>query len=391
MEKHKHRAWLEVDLDCIEQNYHLIKADIPKDCEIMAVIKANAYGLGAVTIGKLLEKLECPYLAVACLEEAMELRESGIATPILTLGPIDPSHVEIAIDHGVEVPAISLAHAETLSQKASECGKRIKVHIKADAGLSRFGILLKDQMPQAIKEALAIAALPGLEAVGVLTHYTASEDPQGHEFNLAQIALFDEFTSRLAEQGLHLKKHSASSAFTSLYPQCHNNYVRVAGLLLGLQAPMYRGLVTKQSSQFKARIMQIKELEMGTSISYGPTTYTLRHTKIAVIPVGYADGIRRTLSNHGYFLIKGKRAPIIGKITMDYIILDITDIEGVKEGDIVTIFGVDHGVAFYAYQLAELYPGSVGELVAMIHPRVPRLYQYKGKTSPSWQELDLEF
>lgn len=389
MEKQKDRAWLEIDLDCIEQNYHQIKESISKDCEIMAVIKANAYGLGAVTIGKLLEKLNCPYLAVACLEEAMELRESGITTPILTLGPIDPNNVGIAIDHQIEVPAISLSQAEALSQKAELHGKSIKVHIKADAGLSRFGILLKNRIPQAVEEALAIAALPGLEAVGVLTHYTASEDPKGNEFNLAQIALFDEYTMRLEENGLHLKKHSASSAFTALYPQCHNDYVRVAALLLGLQAPMYRGTVTKHSTQFKARIMQIKELEMGTSISYGPTTYTLRHTKIAVIPVGYADGIRRTLSNHGYFLVKGKRAPIIGKITMDYIMLDITDIEGVKEGDIVTIFGEDHGAVFHAYQLADLYPGSVGELVSMIHLRVPRFYQYKGKIAACWQDLGL--
>lgn len=383
----KNRAWLEVNLDCIEENYHQIKANIPQDCEIMAVVKANAYGLGAVTIGKLLEKLECPYLAVACIEEAMELRESGIATPILTLGPIHPDHVSLAIEHGIEVPAIGLTQAKALSQKAVELGKRIKVHIKADAGLSRFGILLKNRLPQAVEEALAIAALAGLEAVGVFTHYTASEDPKGEEFNLLQIALFDDFTQRLEETGLRLKKHSASSAFTTLYPQCHNDFIRVASLLLGLQSPMYRGFSTKQSTQFKAQIMQIKELEMGTSVSYGPTTYTLRHTKIAVIPVGYADGIRRTLSNHGYFLVKGKPAPIIGKITMDYIILDVTDIPEVCEGDLVTVFGEDQGTVFDAHQLAALYPGSVGELVSMIHHRVPRFYQYKGKTATSWQEL----
>lgn len=371
----KDRTWLEIDLSVIEENYRVIKEFIGNQTEIMAVVKADAYGLGAVAVSKTLENLGCPMFAVACIEEAMELRENGIKAPILTLGPLMPCHVKTAAENGIEVPLVSLEQARKISAAAQSAGVSVKAHIKADAGLSRFGIVLENRIKDAADEAESITKLPYIECVGVFTHYTAADVPLSEEFNLHQIELFKSFTAELEKRGVKLKVHSASSLFTSLYPQCHDDYVRVAALLLGLEHPTVRGITCRQSTEMKTVIYQIKEVEMGTSVGYGPTYYTRRKTKIAVVPVGFADGIRRSVQNMASFMLHGKRAKIIGKMCMDYTMIDVTDIPEAQEGDVVTIFGRDGENHTEAYELAALWGGSVGELTSLITARVPRFYK----------------
>ena len=380
MQYYQDRAWLEISLDVIAENYHMIKKEIGDKSEIMAVIKADAYGLGALPIAHLLEECGCPIFAVASIEEALELREGGIQKPIAILSPLPVWRTESAIQNNIEVPVVSLAQAQKLSIAAQKTGQNIKIHIKADAGLSRFGIVLKNHMEEAIEEAMAIAALPGLQLEGVMTHFTAADIPLGEQFNLSQIALFDTFCQRLKENGLQFKTHCASTVFTALYEQSYHDYVRVAALLLGLAEPLTRGIKTIPSVQLKSVIYQTKDLDTGIAVSYGPNYYTMRPTKIAIIPIGFADGLHRIISNKVSFMLHGKWAPIIGKVTMDYTILDVTDIPEAQEGDIVTIFGEDHELQVPAYEFANHYPMStVGEVTSVLSPRIPRFYIKNGK------------
>ena len=371
------RTWLEIDLDAIEENYRRIKHDIGES-EIMAVVKANAYGLGAPGVSKFLEEIGVRFFAVACLEEALELRQAGIKGEILTLGPILPEQTEAAIENNITTNIIGIEHAEALSSEAVKRGKKMKGHIKLDSGMARFGLVLEGRVDEAVEETLRIAALPGLQVEGVFTHYTDADLPQGDDFNKHQIALFDEATDKLRARGLVFKKHSASSHFTSIYPQCHNDYVRVGSLLLGTDTDLPYGTQSVHATQLKSRIYQIKEVEAGRPVSYGPIAYTMRRTRLAIVPVGYADGLRRTIQNRASLIVNGKFAPIIGKICMDYLMLDVTDIEA-EVGDIVTVFGRDGEAKQELWQMAELYGGTMGEVPTVLTPRVPRVYFRNGK------------
>ena len=368
------RTWLEVDLDVIGENYALIQAEIGPNCRQMAVLKGNAYGLGAVPVGRQLEALGCPMLAVASLEEALELRAGGIQTPVFIMSPIPAHHAALAMRERFELVAVGFAWARALSVEAQAAGVRVPVHIKADVGLTRFGIAVAPDMEAAVREALAIAALPGIEVTAVLTHYTAIEVPVGEHFNLTQIERFEAFCARLRAEGLSFKVHSASTMFTSLYPRCFGDYVRTAALVLGLARPEARGMRTQASTALRTRILQIKAVPAGTPVSYGPNHYTLRPTRTAVIPIGFADGLRRDIAGRISLMLRGRWAPVIGKMTMDYTILDVTDIEDAVEGDIVTLFGRDGALERPAWDFAAIYPGTVAELTSVLSPRIPRVY-----------------
>lgn len=377
MEYNTSRAWLEIDLDAIAENHRRIKADIGQS-EIIGVVKANAYGLGAPYISRFLESLGVRFFAVACLEEALELRNAGVTGDILTLGPILPMQVESAIEHNITTNIISAEHAKQLSAEAVRLGKTMRGHLKLDTGMSRFGLIVEGRMDEAIEEAARIFSLPGLSVESVFTHYTDADLPVGDAFNKHQIALFDEACARLQARGLTFKKHSASSHFTSVYPQCHNDYVRVGSLLLGTDTDLPYGTQSIHAVQLKSRIYQIKELPAGCPVSYGPIAHTLRPSRITVVPIGYADGLRRTIQNRASLIVNGQFVPLIGKICMDYLMLDITDIDA-KVGDIVTVFGRDGDAKLELWQMAELYGGTMGEVPTVITPRVPRIYVKDGK------------
>ena len=377
MEYNTSRTWLEIDLDAIAENHRRIKSDIGES-EIIAVVKADAYGLGAPYISRFLEEIGVGFFAVACLEEAMELRNAGVQGEILTLGPILPMQVEIAIDNNIITNIISLDHAEALSAEAVRLGRTMRGHLKLDAGMARFGLILEGRVDAAVEEALHIAALPGLQVEGIFTHYTDADLPLGDTFNKHQIALFDEACDKLRARGLTFKKHSASSHFTSVYPQCHNDYVRVGSLLLGTDTDLPYGTQSVHAVQLKSRIYQIKEIDAGRPVSYGPIAHTLRPSRIAVVPIGYADGLRRTIQNKASLIVNGQFVPLIGKICMDYLMLDVTDIDA-KVGDVVTVFGRDGNAVQELWQMAELYGGTMGEVPTVITPRVPRIYIKDGK------------
>lgn len=375
----KDRSWMEISLDAIEENYRRVTHDIGPEKGVIAVLKANAYGLGAVYIARFLESLGCHFFAVASIEEAVELRDGGVRGDILTLGPVLPEHTAIAIEKDIIANAVSEEHARALSAEAVRLGGKIRCHIKADAGMGRFGIILEGRVEEAARQAAGMAALPGLRAEGLFTHYTGADLPAGEDFNRHQIGLFEQFSRRVEELcGRRFIKHSASSFFASCYPESHNDYVRIASLLLGIEAPAPRGTVCVPSVQLKSRIYQIKELAAGRPVSYGPISYTLRTTRVAVVPIGYADGLRRTIQHNASLLVNGEFAPIIGKMCMDYLMLDVTDIEA-KEGDEVVVFGRSGDKTQEIYDMARLYGGTVGEVPTVITPRVPRFYTRGGE------------
>jgi len=374
VEYQKDRTWLEVDLGAIGDNYREIKKKIGVNCQVIAAIKANAYGLGAVRIAQELETLGCPMFSVSCIEEAMELRENGVKAPILLMGWLNPVHVALAIDNDIEVSFFSLRQAEALSKAAKAAGKMLRGHIKLDVGLSRLGIVVRNRIDETLQEILRIAGLECIVPVAIFTHITSSKLPGAEEFDKAQLGLFVEVSAKLDELGLKLKKHCCSTIPAVRYPEYCFDYVRVAALLFGQLPHTYGRFDIKPSFSLKTRIWQIKQVEAGSAVSYGPTFHTLRQTKIAVVPIGFADGLRRTISNRGEMLIHGKRAPIIGMLSSDYSTLDVTDIPDVEEGDIVTVFGIDGGIEQPVHVYADLYPGTVSEVTAALGPRIPRFY-----------------
>lgn len=377
MKYQRDRAWIEISLDAIEENYRRIRHDIG-DSGIIAVLKANAYGLGAVKLGRFLNTLGCRFFAVACIEEAVELREGGVEGDIMTLGPVLPEHVAVAVEHDIITNLISVSHAEALSREAQRLGVTLRGHLKADSGMARFGIVLEGRMDEAVEDALHVFSLPNLSIEGVFTHYTSADFPVADQFNLHEIGLYDEFCARLREKGLSFIRHSAASFYAAVYPETHNDYVRLASLLLGIEGPDPRGTVCEMAVELKSRIYQIKDVPMGRPVSYGPISFTLRDSRIAVVPIGYADGLRRTIQTKASLLVNGQYAPIIGKICMDYLMLDVTDVD-CKEGDEVVVFGRSGDKEQSIVDMARLYGATVGEVPTVLNPRLPRFYLKNGE------------
>ncbi len=389
------RTWLNVDLDAIVSNYHEISGKLAGGCRMMAVVKADAYGLGAVPIARELEREGCDFFAVSCLEEALELRSAGIRARVLVLGPVRPEEIDTVIDCRLEVPVVSLAQGEILSRRASEVGCRLPCHIALDAGLSRFGIVLdgrgsaagqeeaareKAVWEAAAREAESIMELPGLDVRCFFTHFTGADPGEYDQFNRRQMEIFGKFTDQFCLKDGNIKRHCSSSEIAEHYPEYNYDYIRVAALVLGLYNPLSSKLYSLlHSCELKTRILQIKTIPAGAAVSYGPTFYAERETRIGIVPVGFADGLRRSLSNVGTMTVRGKEAPIIGKICMDFTILDLTDVDDATEGDEVTVFGKYPLTHNTVNTVAALYPGSVGEVTTVLNRRIPRVYYRHGK------------
>ena len=371
------RAWMEIDLGVIGRNYLNIEAKLRQGCRIMAVLKANAYGLGAVPIAKVLMRLGCPMFAVATFEEAMELRENQIGTPLLILGPISPAHAALSVQQGFQVSFMDYSGAKKLSGAVSslerKLGKKLEGHVKIDSGLSRWGLTVKNRFAQCVSEIEAIASLPGLSATGVFTHTTSFAAGQAGQ-EREELDMFARVVSRLRTAHPNLKAHCLSSSTLLDFPEYSYDFVRIGALYAGMHPEYSSRFGVAQAVGLKTRVAQTKWLEEGTAVSYGATFVTPRPTRIALVPMGYADGLRRSLSNRGAMIVRGKKAPVIGKICCDATILDVTDIPEAEEGDTVTIFGRSQAEEQYVYHYADLYPASISEVTAALAPRIPRFY-----------------
>ena len=366
----KDRTWLDVNLTAICENYVEVRTNLKPSCRIMAVLKANAYGLGALPIARALESAGCDYFGVACMDEAIELREGGIRSAIYIMGPVLPQCAEMCAQMRFEMPVVSCQYAAEISQALCGTGLSLNCHLKLDTGFGRLGMPVADCPDEAIEAAEAISRLPGICLTGVCTHLICTTKPGGYEHSVRQLKRFDAVADALIQRGFKLTRHCLSSEPLPQFPEHQYECVRLSGMLLG-EEPSGN---MKQAFFLHARILQIKTLPADWPISYDALFHTMRETRIAMVPCGFGDGLRRSLSNRGYMLVRGKRAPVIGKICCDYTILDITDIPEACEYDVVTILGKDGEEEITPKQLAMLYPASISEMVSELQPRVRRNY-----------------
>ena len=373
MKQTQTRTWTEIDLSNLEHNYRALRAMLPQGCRFLGVVKADAYGHGAVQVARRLETLGAEYLAVACLDEALELRQARITTPILILGYTPTELAEALLDNGITQTVYDVEMARALSDAAAAAGKTLKIHVKADTGMSRLGWLCGGEDQSAAVEAIAqVCALPGLEAEGIYTHFANADGDE--DYTMLQFTRFLDLLEALKERGITFAiRHCAASAAALKFPCTHLDMVR-PGIALyghypdpsceGLDGPGLRPVMT-----LKTRVASVKAVPAGTPVSYGCTHVLDRETKLAALTIGYADGLPRLCSDKLEVLIGGQRAPIVGRICMDMCMADVTGLD-VAPGDEVEVFGEHLPIE----DVAALAGTIQYELLCAVSPRVHRAY-----------------
>lgn len=345
--------------------------------DIIAVVKADAYGHGSVPVARLFEKLGAAILAVACLDEALELRSNGISAPIMILGATPVHFVPILSKHNIIQSVHSFDYAKELAAAASALGRTVMVHIKLDTGMSRFGLYAhRKSIEQAAEEALAITNLNGLRAEGIFTHFAEAENSDT-SFTDDQFESFIGVCDILKAHGKTFKFcHCANSAAVVNYKRAHLSCVRPGLLLYGYfpSKDSSADLDLRPALTFRSLVADVRKIKKGDSISYNRTFIAERDMTVAVICCGYADGISRALSNRGAFLINGHRAPILGNVCMDLTVVDVSGIPDIKPFDEVVVFGEQNGSVISPNELASLSETITYELLTSISKRVPRTY-----------------
>ena len=374
------RSWAEIDLDALKNNVEKLKATI-KSGELMAVVKADSYGHGAAVTAPLLEKWGVNNFAVATIEEAEELRRAGVVGGILILGYTDTDLAFSLYENNINQTVFSLNYAKELNAAAKKRGIKIPVTIKLDTGMSRIGFncKTKEAIEHSTKEIAEVIKLHNLNVTGCFTHFAVadSEEENNKAFTNAQSNLFLSAVAEIkAKTGKDLKVHCNNSAGALFYPEMQLNYSRVGIALYGLTPDPSLKLPVKLEPvmSFKTVIAQIKTVSEDQTISYGRTYKAQKDITVATLPVGYADGIIRSLSNKGFVFVNGKKAPIVGRVCMDQMMIDITGIKA-KEGDVVEIFGKN----LPCDELASAIDTINYELVCAVSRRIPRIYFKQNK------------
>jgi alanine racemase len=361
-------TYAEISLDAIKHNIAEIKRLTAAAVKFMAVVKANAYGHGAPAVARAAVEAGADYLGVANLREALELREAGIVSPILILTESPTSVADEIIQHGLTQTVYSFSEAKALADESEKRSKPARVHVKIDTGMGRVGV----QPSEAVAFITKISSLPGIVLEGVFTHFAKAEDPADN-FTADQFQKFLQIISRVSQVPL---KHAANSAATLFHSQTHLDMVRIGLMMYGLypQGNSRRLLNLKPALSFKTRVSYLKKVPPGTPLSYGSTFVTSSETTIVTIPVGYADGFSRRLSNRGQVLIRGKRYPVVGKVTMDLTLINAGS-GRVEMGDEVVLIGDQGEQGISADEIAALEDTISYEVVCGIGKRVPRIYK----------------
>ncbi|MGI6499809.1 MAG: alanine racemase [Anaerostipes sp.] len=369
------RVKAEIDLSAIVHNIKEVMRVVGKDTKVMAVIKADGYGHGAVPIAQELDKIGIGGYAVAIMEEAIELREAGTKTPILILGFTAPAQYKTLIEHNVAMTMFSYDMVKELSDVAVSTGNEAKIHIKVDTGMNRIGF---KPTQESLKEIKKISQLPMIQIEGIFTHF-ARADEKDKEAAYKQKKRYDDFVQQIEDEGIHIPvKHISNSAAIIDMDDCRKNMVRSGIITYGLypSSDVSKNVLDlKPAMELKTHIVHIKEVDAGEGISYNGTYVTDKKTKIATIPVGYADGYPRSLSSKGRVIIRGQYAPIIGRVCMDQFMVDVTNIKDVNLMDQVTLMGQDGDVCVSADEIATMIGTINYELVCDISKRVPRFYK----------------
>lgn len=373
------RTWAEVDLDAIAHNIKEIRKITNPNAKIMAVVKADAYGHGFLEVAKTLLENGADRLAVAVLQEGKQLRSRGVTVPILILGASGEETVEDLINFDITPSVFTYEFAKALSYETERKEKVTKIHIKIDTGMSRIGFLAGENNEEIVDEIIKISKLPYIEIEGIFSHF-ATSDEYDKSYTLLQYGRFMDVCNRLEEKGLNIPiKHICNSAAIMMYPEMHLDMVRPGVILYG----MYPSDEVDKSRldlipamTLKSTITHIKEVEPGRGVSYGKEYITDKKTKIATVPIGYADGYLRKLAKHGKMIVDGVKVPIIGRICMDQCMIDVTNVHNIDKGDEVIIFGRE-GVT--VDDLAEWLETINYEVSCVIGKRIPRIYTKDGK------------
>lgn len=372
-------VWAEINLDNLAHNIKEVRKHTRKEALVTAVVKANGYGHGAVDIARTFLDNGGDRLAVAMLTEAIELRNAKIMEAILILGYTPRSQYEKVIEHDLIQTIYSYEDAKHMSKKALELNKTANIHIKLDSGMGRIGF---DNTDKSLEEILKISKLPNIYIEGIFTHF-AKADEKDKGFTREQFNKFDNMVKKLEEAGLEIPtKHVSNSASIIDLPEYNLDMVRAGVMLYGFYPSdevNKEEINLKPAMTLKTRISHIKTVAKNTSISYGGIFVTDKESKIATIPIGYADGFTRLLTEKAEVYINGKRTKVVGKICMDQCMIDLTDIPDVKLNDEVVLFGYGKEGYPHVDEIAEKVGTINYEIVCMVGRRVPRVYLSNGK------------
>lgn len=365
-------TYVEIDLAALQHNFHEARRQAGEGCEILAVVKADAYGHGADRVAPALQQAGADMFGVAMVEEGVELRQVGISRPILVLGGVYAGQESELLAHELVPVIFDLETARSLNNLALAEGRNIPYHLKLDSGMGRLGFRIEN-LPATLA---ALAELPGLAMDGLISHLAVADDPE-NPFTAEQAGLFREAINLVRTRGFsprHIHLSNSAALFSQQFPEC--NLAR-PGIVLygGLPAPEFaERLNLEPVMSFRTAVAQLKEVPAGTGVSYGHRFVAERPTRLAAIPVGYADGYSRHLSNVGEVLIRGQRAKVAGTVCMDWTLIDVTDIPQVQVGDEVTLLGCDNGQSITAEEWAQRIDTINYEVFCQVSKRVPRVY-----------------
>ena len=385
-EKFLKRTWAEISLDAVAHNFREIRARLRPETKVCCAVKADAYGHGAERLAQEYEALGADWFAVSNLEEARQLRRAGVSLPVLILGYTPPEKAAELAGLKISQAVVGGGYADALNAAAERTGAAVKIHVPIDTGMSRIGFLYQNPEHDAasLREAERVCSLPKLVPEGIFTHFAvADEGENGAAYTRMQFENFCGAIERLKRGGIEFPiRHCANSAAILDYPQMQLDMVRPGIILYGL---LPSGSVKNPAPltpvmELKSVVSLVKSVPPRTSVSYGRQFTSGRETVVATIPLGYADGYPRSLYRTADLLVRGRRAKIIGRVCMDQLMLDVTDIPGVRVGDVVTAFGRDGEAVLPVDELAAQIGTISYELVCGISKRVPRVYAKGGKT-----------
>ena len=372
------RTWAEISLDNLNHNYHALREKLPGGTRFLGVVKADAYGHGAVPVSRYLVELGAEYLAVSNIEEAIQLRRGGIRGPILILGYTPPELADSLVAYGLRQEVHSLEYARQLQARLSGSKRRLRVHIKLDTGMSRLGFFAYDH-PKTVDELRAVAEMNELQIEGVFMHVPVADSLEASDeaFCRTQYARFTAMLDALKAVGVEPElRHCCNSGASILYPQYAMDMVRPGIATYGiLPSEELRGRIDlRPVMQLRSTIFQIRDYAPDITVSYGRTYRTEAPTRVAVVGIGYADGLPRSFSNRISFLLHGKRVPQIGRICMDMCMVDVSSVPEARVDDIVTVFGEDNGASIGVDAMAAELGTIPYELLCGINKRIPRIY-----------------
>lgn len=379
-EVHGRPTLAEIDLDALASNFRVIREHIGPDVKVLAAVKANAYGHGAVECSRRLEAEGVNWLGVALPEEGVELRRAGITKPILCLGGFWKRQAALCLQHNLTTVVYRPDMIESLDRAARDAGSVVSVHVKIDTGMGRLGVRC-DALPDFCE---ALSTFKNVRVDGLMTHLAAADDPNREDFTKTQLARFKDALNTFRERGSTPSFiHAANSAATFAYQESWGNMVRPGATLYGfvrdvlppnIPAPPLRPVMSVRS-----RIMLLKKVGKGEKLGYDCAFETNRESLIATVPIGYDDGYLRALSNHGHVIVRNKFAPVVGRVSMDLTLIDVTDVTGVALDDEITLLGTSGELSISAEEVAQLAGTISYEIACGINPRVPRVYVNGGK------------